>query len=141
MLGYPTHFGQMECLKLIAGHKFPEKRIGYLGLMLLLDEDTEVLMLVTNSLKNDLGHANQFVVGQALCAMGDIGSADMCRDLAGEVEKLLASSNAYIRKKAVLALLRILRKVHRPPPRDQILSEMKGVVPVHLSRPASGNSG
>lgn len=51
MLGYPTHFGQMECLKLIASSGFPEKRIGYLGLMLLLDERQEVLMLVTNSLK------------------------------------------------------------------------------------------
>ncbi|AQK80597.1 AP-1 complex subunit gamma-1 [Zea mays] len=51
MLGYPTHFGQMECLKLIAAAGFPEKRIGYLGLMLLLDERQEVLMLVTNSLK------------------------------------------------------------------------------------------
>lgn len=51
MLGYPTHFGQMECLKLIASTGFPEKRIGYLGLMLLLDERQEVLMLVTNSLK------------------------------------------------------------------------------------------
>ena len=110
MLGYPTHFGQMECLKLIASHKFPEKRIGYLGLMLLLDEETEVLMLVTNSLKNDLNHANQFIVGQALCALGDIGSPDMCRDLASEVEKLLASNNQYIRKKACLALLRIVRK-------------------------------
>ncbi len=51
MLGYPTHFGQMECIKLIASGSFPEKRIGYLGLMLLLDERQEVLMLVTNSLK------------------------------------------------------------------------------------------
>lgn len=30
MLGYPSHFGQMECLKLIAGATFTEKRIGYL---------------------------------------------------------------------------------------------------------------
>ena len=41
MLGYPTHWGQMECLKLIAGSKFLEKRIGYLGLMILLDERQE----------------------------------------------------------------------------------------------------
>ena len=25
MLGYPTHFGQMETLKLIAGNGYPEK--------------------------------------------------------------------------------------------------------------------
>ena len=51
MLGYPTHFGQMECIKVIAEGDYPEKRIGYLGLMVLLDERQEVLMLVTNSIK------------------------------------------------------------------------------------------
>lgn len=30
MLGYPSHFGQLECLKLIASPRFTEKRIGYL---------------------------------------------------------------------------------------------------------------
>ncbi|KAG6474566.1 hypothetical protein ZIOFF_068504 [Zingiber officinale] len=111
MLGYPTHFGQMECLKLIASAGFPEKRIGYLGLMLLLDERQEVLMLVTNSLKQDLGHTNQYIVGLALCALGNICSAEMARDLAPEVERLLLTRDPNIKKKAALCSIRIIRKV------------------------------
>ncbi|CAN6550688.1 unnamed protein product [Malus baccata var. baccata] len=111
MLGYPTHFGQMECLKLIASAGFPEKRIGYLGLMLLLDERQEVLMLVTNSLKQDLNHTNQYIVGLALCALGNICSAEMARDLAPEVERLLQFRDPNIRKKAALCSIRIIRKV------------------------------
>lgn len=49
--GYPSHFGQMECIKLITSPNYMDKRIGYLGLTLLLTDQEEVLMLVTNSLK------------------------------------------------------------------------------------------
>jgi AP-1 complex subunit gamma-1 len=79
MLGYPTHFGQarpqatgyfhplamhvaghdlipyavqMECLKLVASQKFTEKRIGYLALMLLLDENQEVSHALRNRLRS-----------------------------------------------------------------------------------------
>ncbi|MBA0706207.1 hypothetical protein Golax_018332, partial [Gossypium laxum] len=97
MLGYPTHFGQMECLKLIASSGFPEKRIGYLGLMLLLDERQEVLML--------------YIIGLALCALGNICSAEMARDLAPEVERLLQFRDPNIRKKAALCSIRIIKKV------------------------------
>lgn len=165
MLGYPTHFGQMETLKLIASNGFPEKvgrpwvacarahphqhqsrhactpgrptcmqrctrrfraclvahhprlpalagslmllqRVGYLGLMILLDERQEVLMLVTNSLKNDMNSRNQYTVGLALCALGNICSAEMARDLGPEVERLLVSQNPYLRKKAALCASR-----------------------------------
>ncbi|KAL8532638.1 hypothetical protein ACS0TY_009011 [Phlomoides rotata] len=111
MLGYPTHFGQMECLKLIASPGFPEKRIGYLGLMLLLDERQEVLMLVTNSIKQDLNHTNQYIVGLSLCALGNICSAEMARDLAPDVERLLQFRDPNIRKKAALCTIRIIKKV------------------------------
>lgn len=85
------------------------QRIGYLGLMVLLDERQEVLMLVTNSLKNDLNSKNQYTVGLALCALGNICSAEMARDLAPEVERLLQSTNPYIRKKAALCSTRWVR--------------------------------
>lgn len=110
-LGERTHFGQIECLKLLASPRFADKRLGYLGTMLLLDENQEVLTLVTNSLKNDLNHPNQYIVGLALCTLGNIASVEMSRDLFPEVETIIASANPYIRRKAALCAMRICRKV------------------------------
>ena len=84
------------------------QRMGYLGLMILLDERQEVLMLVTNSLKNDLNSKHQYTVGLALCALGNICSAEMARDLSPEIERLLGGSNSFIRKKAALCCTRCL---------------------------------
>lgn len=50
-LGERTHFGQIECLKLLASPRFADKRLGHLATSLLLDENQEVLTLVTNSLQ------------------------------------------------------------------------------------------
>ena len=97
-------------MKLIASPRFPEKRIGYLGMLLLLSEDADVLMLSTNSLKNDLTSQNRFVAGLALCTIGNLATPDMSRDLAPEVDKHLKSHNPYLRKKACLAMSRCLTK-------------------------------
>lgn len=92
------------------------QRMGYLGLMILLDERQEVLMLVTNSLKNDLNSKNQYTVGLALCALGNICSAEMARDLSPEIERLLGSSNSFVRKKAALCCTRCGRALHTASP-------------------------
>eukprot|EP00750_Incisomonas_marina_P002075 INCI1202.3.p1 GENE.INCI1202.3~~INCI1202.3.p1 ORF type:complete len:863 (-),score=150.57 INCI1202.3:2782-5370(-) len=111
MLGYPSHFGQMETLKLISSPVFAEKRMGYLALGILLDENQEILMLVTNCMKNDLRHPNQYVCGLALTALGNISSTEMTRDLASEIDTQLRNTNPYIRKKAALCAHRIMVKV------------------------------
>lgn len=97
-------------MKLIASPHFPEKRIGYLGMMLLLSEEADVLMLATNSIKNDMNSQNRFVAGLALCTIGNLATADMSRDLAPEVDKHLKSGMPYLRKKANLAMARCLTK-------------------------------
>ena len=97
-------------MKLTASPHFPEKRIGYLGMMLLLSEEADVLMLATNALKNDLTSENKFVAGLALCCIGNLATADMSRDLAPEVDKHLKSPLSYLRKKACLAMARCLAK-------------------------------
>ena len=52
-----------------------------------------------------MNHSNMYAVGLALCTFADIASEEMSRDLANEIEKLLGSSNTYIRKKVRHACL------------------------------------
>lgn len=105
MLGYPTHFGQMECITLIVSPKYPEKRIGYLALMILLDETQEVLPLIEHSLKKfvkkililgrDLDDKNQFVQALALTTIANIASEDICRFV---VSLQLKKSGIFLQK-------------------------------------------
>ena len=60
---------------------------------------------------SDLGHSNQYIVGLALCTLGNIASIEMSRDLFPEVENLISTANPYIRRKAALCAMRICRKV------------------------------
>ncbi|ODQ78411.1 hypothetical protein BABINDRAFT_162641 [Babjeviella inositovora NRRL Y-12698] len=110
ILGEKTHFGQVECLKLLASQSFGDKRLGYLAVMLLLDENQEVLTLLTNSLDNDMGHPNQAVVGLALCTLGNVASPELALDLYQNVEKILASGNPYLRKKAAVVAAKLVEK-------------------------------
>lgn len=66
---------------------------------------------MTNSLNQDLSHPNQYIVSLALCTLGNIASTEMARDLFADIEKLIVSSNSYLRRKAAICAMRIIRKV------------------------------
>mmetsp|Transcript_35217 Transcript_35217/g.6332 ORF Transcript_35217/g.6332 Transcript_35217/m.6332 type:complete len:179 (+) Transcript_35217:210-746(+) len=100
----------MECIRFLASSNYQEKRVGYLGLTQLLTETNDIVMMVTNTLRVDLESDNSNVVGLALTALGNIGSFDICRDLAPYVVRLIEKSTHFIKKKAILACARIVRK-------------------------------
>ncbi|KAJ2088749.1 clathrin associated protein complex large subunit [Coemansia sp. S142-1] len=110
LLGYPVQFGQLECLKLVASPKFADKRVGYLGVTLLLDEKQDILTLLTNSLKTDMHSTDDYIVGLALGTLSNVASSEVANDLVDEVERLLDSPRSYLRKKATLAGVRIIRR-------------------------------
>ncbi|KAJ2683030.1 clathrin associated protein complex large subunit [Coemansia spiralis] len=110
LLGYPVQFGQLECLKLVASPKFSDKRVGYLGVSLLLDEKQDILTLLTNSLKTDMNSSDDYIVGLALGTLSNVASSEVAYDLVDEVERLLDSPRSYLRKKATLAGVRIIRR-------------------------------
>lgn len=110
IMGEKTHFGQVECLKLLASPRFADKRLGYLATMLFLDENQEVLTLLTNSLDNDMQHPNAFIVGLALCCLGNIASPELARDLYTNVERIISSNNVYLKKKACIVAAKLIEK-------------------------------
>lgn len=117
IIGEPTYFGQVECLKLIASPRFTDKRVGYLAAMLILDESQDIITLLTNSLDLDMQSSNQYVVGLALTTLGNITTAELAKDLYSNVEHLMQSPNTYVKKKAVMVASKLVNK-------DPMLAEL-----------------
>ncbi len=111
MLGYPTAFGQVECTKLVAAPSYTEKRIGYLGINMLMDQTSDVLMLVTNQIKRDLNARETYVSALGLTAIAECSTEEMCRELYTEVIRLMRSSSSYIRTRAALAAIRTIKNI------------------------------
>lgn len=128
MLGYPTNFGQFECIKCVSSTNFTEKRIGYLGLSQLMDESTEILMMVTSSITKDLNNTgnNFYIIALALTAIAEISTSDMCKSVYMDVKKQMKSTSNLVKTKACLAALRIIKQM--PESIDDFLDALDNLV-------------
>ena len=68
-------------------------------------------MLATHRIRIDLDSDTGYVVALALQAMSEICTADMCRELSAQIIKLIKMGNNYLKKKAILAATRVIRKL------------------------------
>ncbi|KAG5498498.1 hypothetical protein JKF63_02784 [Porcisia hertigi] len=107
MLGYSSRYADFRIVEMMASPCFLHKRVAYLAACLTFTEDTDVIPLMTASLKRDLSSNNQFEVGLALYCIASICTPDMAQDVVTDIVNLLGHPRAYVRKKATLSLYRI----------------------------------
>ncbi len=133
MMGHETEFAQVECMNALFYDDFKIKRIAYLGLTLFLSEKSEVLMMGTNRLRLDLiEHSNPYVVALGLKTFADITDKNMTIDLFQYINELLESDSKYLKKKAMLACVRVLQK------QPNLVSELKELLPFILNEKNHG---
>ena len=107
MCGYDISWAGFNIIEVMASTKFTEKRVGYLSASQCFHKDTEVLMLSTNMIRKDLNSQSIHEPGVALSSLSCFMSADLARDLTGDILSLLTSTKPYVRKKAVLILYKV----------------------------------
>jgi AP-2 complex subunit alpha len=64
---------------------------GYLFISVLISQNSDLINLINNSIKNDLVSRNPVHVSLALQCIANIGSKDMAEAFASDVPKLLVS--------------------------------------------------
>ncbi|KAJ1812668.1 hypothetical protein LPJ75_003538, partial [Coemansia sp. RSA 2598] len=112
LLGYEVNFGHREAVDLISSTKYSEKQIGYLAVSLLMGEDSTYMQTVLGFLRRDLHNGVEWNACLALNAISNICTREMAERLTPDivVQLLSPSASMFIKKKAALCLLRLLRK-------------------------------
>lgn len=108
--GVDMSFASFQAIEVMSSQQFLHKKIGYQAITQSFNDDTPVMLLITNQLRKDLNSTNQFEVSLALECLSRIGNIDLARDLTPEVFTLLSSSKVFVKKKAVAVVLRVFEK-------------------------------
>jgi hypothetical protein len=110
--GERVSWGAMEAVALVSSERLSHKRLGYLAVSQFLDADDELLVLLTQTLTNDLTNSSAYIQSHALTFLANHGSAEMYQTLYPAVEKLTESPHPGIMKRAGMVAIRI---IHRHP--------------------------
>ena len=106
MLGHDASFSHLFAVNLTQDKNILNKRVGYLACSLLLNENSEFLILLVASLQKDLQSSNWVEVCMALNTVIKFADPTMMQACTEPVLKLLDNKNEQIRKKAVMCLYR-----------------------------------
>lgn len=108
MYGFDMSWSNFQILEVMASSKFQQKRIGYLAVIQSFKNDQDLLILATNQFKKDLNSYNHTEIGLALSGIATIVTPNLAKDINDDVVMKLSHSSPYIRKKAMLAMYKVI---------------------------------
>lgn len=117
MMGYNMSWASFATIEVMSNTRFAYKRIGYLAASQAFTQDTDVVLLTINLLKKELrgamvgmGMSGVYEAGLAINCLSNIVTEDLARELLPEVTNLTMHPQPYLRKKAILCLLKLFMK-------------------------------
>jgi AP-2 complex subunit alpha len=127
MLGYDTvGVAHMTVIKLITMPRFSEKNCGYVALATLLNENHDFLRLTIQNIRSDMESTDEIFQCLALSVVANVGGKEMAESLSPIVQRILldSKSTAFVRKKAALCMLRLIRKSPECAPQDEFPAQV-----------------
>ena len=104
MLGHDAAFGYIHAVKATNESDVSLKRVGYLATSAFLDENHELIILIVNTVQQDLKSDNYLVVCAALTTICRLVNEETIPAVLPQVTELLNHPQMHVRKKAVMAL-------------------------------------
>lgn len=109
-LGYNVAYGQIEVMTLMGLDPFSFKRYAYMAASLIIEEESEISVLITHTVSTDLHSPNPQIQCLALTLISNIGNLEICRGVSSEVIRLVDSGVTQVIKRAAMAGVRIVEK-------------------------------
>ncbi|GAQ89669.1 Adaptin family protein [Klebsormidium nitens] len=110
MLGHNASFGYIHAVKMTHEHSLAAKKTGYLATSLFLDDSHDLIILIVNTIQQDLKSDNYLVVCAALTAVCKLINAETIPAVLNQVAELLHHPKELVRRKAVMALHRFYQR-------------------------------
>ncbi|KFH14088.1 adapter-related protein [Toxoplasma gondii MAS] len=127
LLGHDASFAHFHAVKMTnQTNNIKAKRLGYLACNLFLSEDNELMLLLINTIQKDLASPNILNVQSALHCVARLLTPEMLPALLPSLSSLLQHSHAAVRRKAVMAVHKVLDLKEREQERRAKLAHQKG---------------
>lgn len=106
MLGHDASFGHIHAVKMAHNRALLEKRVGYLAVSLTLHKDHPFMLLLINTMQQDLKSDNYLEASMALTVVAKLVNAETIPAVLPLVVRLLEHKEGNVKKKAVMCLHR-----------------------------------